>query len=61
MPLVVNEQGIEPIKIKKSIQFVSFKFADIQLPDKLNFFGGATSFDSSLKAYKASETRIYFS
>ena len=45
--------------IKKDNQFESFKFGDVQLLDILSFFGGATSLDSFLKAYKTSETKLY--
>ena len=45
--------------IKKANQFVSFKFGDIQLPDIMNFLGGAIS-DSFLKAYKTKETKGFF-
>ena len=34
---------------EKANQFVSFKFADIQLLDIMNFLGGATSLDPFLK------------
>ena len=46
--------------IKKAIQFVTFKFGDVQLLDILNFLGAATSFDSFSKAYKTSETKSFF-
>ena len=51
LPIPVNERDIEPIVMKKANQFVSFKFQDIQLLDIMNFFGGASSLDSFLKAY----------
>ena len=57
LPILVNERDIEPAVIKKANQFISFKFGDIQLLDKMNFLGGATSLDSFLKAYKTSETK----
>ena len=37
-----------------------FKAGDVQLLDTMNFLGGATSLDSFLKAYKTSETKIFF-
>ena len=43
LPILVNERDIEPTVIKKTNQFISFKFADIQLLDIMNFLGGATS------------------
>ena len=60
LPILVNERDIEPTVIKKANQFVSFKFGDIQLLDIMNFFDGATSLDSFLKAYKTKETKGFF-
>ena len=60
LPILVNERYIEPTVIRKANQFISFKFGDIQLLDIRNFLGGATSFDSFLKAYKTSETKGFF-
>ena len=60
LPILVNDRDIEPTVIKKANQFVSFKFGDIQLLDIMNFFGGATSLDSFLKAYKTKETKGFF-
>ena len=60
LPLVVNERGMKPIVIKKANQFVSFKFGDVQLLDKLNLLGVAMSPDFFLKANKTSETKGYF-
>ena len=60
LPIPINERDIEPIVIKKANQFISFKFGDIQLLDKMNFLGGATSLDSFLEAYKTSETKGFF-
>ena len=60
LPILVNEQDTEPTVIKKANQFISFKFADIQLLDIMNFLGGATSLDSFLKAYRTSETKVFF-
>ena len=59
LPIPVNERDIEPTVIKKANQFISFKFGDIQLSDILNYFGGATSLDSFLKAYKTSERKDF--
>ena len=47
--------------IGKYIQFVSFKFGDVQLPDIFIIFGGTKSLDSFWKAFEASETLGYFS
>ena len=60
LPILINERNTEPIVIKKTNQFVSFKFGDVQLLDIMNFLGGATSIDSFLKAYKTTETKIFF-
>ena len=60
LPLLVNERGIEPIAIKKASQFGSFKFGNVQLLDKLNFLGGATSLDSFLKAYRLQTRKMVF-
>ena len=60
LPILVNEQDIEPTVIKKANQFISIKFGDFQLLDITNFLGGATSLDSFLKAYKTSETKGFF-
>ena len=59
LPVLINERNMEPTVIK-SHQFVFFNFADVQLLDTMNFLGGATSLDSFLKAYKASETKGFF-
>ena len=56
LPIFFTERQIEPTVIKKAIQFVSFKFGDVQLVDIMNFPGGATSLDSFLEAYKTEET-----
>ena len=60
LPILLNEQQIEPTVIKKANQFVSFKFGNVQLLDNMNFLGGATSLDSFLKAYKREETKGFF-
>ena len=60
LPILVNEQDIEPTVIERANQFVSFKFGDIQLLDIINFLGGASSLDSFLKAYKTKETKGFF-
>ena len=57
LAFLVNERDIEHTVIKKANQFISFKFSDIQLFDRMNFLGGATSLDSFLKAYKTSKTK----
>ena len=60
LPILVNDRAIQPTVIKKANQFISFKFGDIQLLDIMNFLGGATSLSSILKAYKNSETKVFF-
>ena len=60
LPILINERDIETTVIKKTNQFISFNFGDIQLLDTMNFLGGATSLDSFLKAYKTSETKRFF-
>ena len=56
LPILVNERQIEPTLIKKTNQFVSIKFGEVQLLDIMNFLGEATSLDSFLKAYKIGKT-----
>ena len=60
LPIPNNERAIEPTVIKKTNQFISFKFGDFQLLDIMNFHGGAPRLDSFLKAYKTSETNGFF-
>ena len=60
LPILINERDIEPTVIKRVNHFISFKFGDIQVLDIMNFLGGATSLDSFLKAYKTSETKVFF-
>ena len=50
LPILVKERKIERNVIKKTNQYISFKFGDIQLLDIMNFFGGATNLDSFVKA-----------
>ena len=45
---------------QKTIQFVSFKFCNVQLLDLLSFLRCSTKLDSFPKAYKASETSGIF-
>ena len=53
-----NEQ--ETSVIKKANDCIPFKFGDVQFLDITKFLGGATTLDSFLKAYKASETKGFF-
>ena len=57
LPILVNERDFEPTVIKKANQFISLKVGDFQLLDIMNFFGGATSLHSCVKAYRTSETK----
>ena len=59
LPLLVIERGIEPMVIKKAHQFVSFKFGDVQLLDIINFPGGATSLDPSLKPTRLQRRKLF--
>ena len=59
-PYLIKEKEIEVSIIKKVNESVSFKFGDVQLLGIMKFLGGATTFDSFLKAYKASEMKEYF-
>ena len=43
IPHLITDRSNQPTVIKKSNQFISFGFSDIQLLDSLNFHGGATS------------------
>ena len=45
---------------KKANHFLPFKYGCVQTLDILNFNGGDTSLDKLLKAYKTSETKIFF-
>ena len=60
IPYLICDKEIEPAVIKKANDFISFKFGDVQFLDIMKFLGGATTLDSFLKAYKASETKGFF-
>ena len=60
LPILGNERQIEPTVIRKAKQSVSFNFGDVQILDIMNFFCGATSLDSFLKAYRTEETKGFF-
>ena len=55
IPYFFNEKEIEPSATKKANDFVFFKFGDVQLLGIMKFLGGASTLDSFLKAYIASE------
>ena len=59
IPYLINEEVIEPSVIKEANELVSFKFGVVQLLDSIKFLGRATTLDSFLKAYKASEMKGY--
>ena len=60
IPYLINDKEAEPMVIKKANNFITCKFGDIQTLDIMKLLGGATSLDSFLKAYKASETKRFF-
>ena len=57
---MIRDKEQETSVIKKASDFISFKFEDIQFLDIKKFLGGATTQDSFLKVYKASETKGFF-
>ena len=54
IPILIKEKCLQP-RIIKNIQFISFRFGNVQMLDIMNFFGGATTLYSFLKAYESSE------
>ena len=60
LPYIIHERDIQPTVFKKANHFVSLIFGFVQFLDILNFLGGAISLDSFLKAYKTSETKLFF-
>ena len=60
IPKLLNGWDIEPVVLIKAKPYLSLKFGDIQLLDIINFLGRATTLDSFLKAYEASETSGFF-
>ena len=60
LPILINASNMEPTVIKKTNQFVSFIFGNLQLLETMNFLGGTTSLDSLLKAYRTAETKGFF-
>ena len=60
IPYLIRDKEQETSVIKKANDFISFKFGDVQFLDIMMFLGGATTLDSFLKAYKASETKRFF-
>ena len=60
IPYLIRDKEQETSVIKKANDFIPFKFGDVQFLDIMKFLGGATTLDSFLKAYKASETKGFF-
>ena len=60
IPYLIRDKEQETSVIKKANDFISFKYGDVQFLDIMKFLGGATTLDSFLKAYKASETKGFF-
>ena len=59
-PYFIRYKEQEASVIKKSNDFISFNFGDVQFLIIMKFLGGATALDSFLKDHKASETKIFF-
>ena len=59
-PFLIIEKGLQPRVNKKTYQFISFKFVNVQMLDIMNFIGGVTTLDSFLKAYESSETKGFY-
>ena len=57
IPYLICDKENEPTVIKKANHFISFKLGDVQFLDIMKFLGGATTLDSFVKAYKASEIK----
>ena len=60
IPYLIRDKEQETSVIKKANDFIFFKFGDVQFLDIMKFLGGATTLDSFLKAYEASETKRFF-
>ena len=57
---LMDDKEAEPMVIKNAKNFIFLKFGNIQFPDIMKFLSGATSLDSFVKAYKASEIKELF-
>ena len=57
---LIRDKEQETSVIKKANDFIPFNFGDVQFLDIMKFLGGATTLNSFLKAYKASETKGFF-
>ena len=60
IPYLIRNKEQETSVIKKANVFIPFKFGDVEFLDIMMFLSGATTLDSFLKAYKASETKGVF-
>ena len=61
IPYLIRDKERETTVIKNENDFLSFKIVEVQFLDIKKFLGGATNLDFFLKAYKASETKRFFS
>ena len=59
-PSLFNEKKLESRVIKKTSNFISSKFGNVQMLDIPNFICGAATPDSYLKAYETSESKGFF-
>ena len=57
---MIRDKEQETPVIKKANNFIYLKFGHEQFLDIMKFQGGATTLESFLKAYKASETKRFF-
>ena len=60
IPYLIRDKEQETSVIKKANDLISFKFRDVQFVDIMKFLGGATTLNSFLKTYRASETKSFF-
>ena len=60
IPYLIRDKEQKTSVIQKANVFISSNFGDVQFLDTMKFLGGATTLDSFIKAYKASETKILF-
>ena len=58
IPYLIFDKEQEISVIKKANDFISFKLGDVQFLNIMKFLGGATTLDSFLKGYKASDGLI---
>ena len=60
IPYLIRDKEQDTSVINKANDFISLKFGDVQFLDIMKLLGGATTLDSFLRAYKASETKVFF-